>query len=216
MDASNRISTALRKAIAQAKLPSDYFTPIEDVEPCPVVLWARESTRQQDAAGHLNWQRTLYRNKLREMGFTFLRSYCEIGSGWRRYRPTLVEACSHARRNGAVLATEAVNRLLRPDRYHSVYNVDADYEYDELEWITNITKGLTVATFFHPDMPEREVHGHQIQRGLMKPAPRGETKAKNEALRQSVLAMFAEGYSQAEIKRRTGLPSSNISRWIGS
>lgn len=213
MDADQR--TPLQRRL-DAKFPplSNYFRWIEDLSPCRAVVWGRESTRQQDPQGNLNWQRLYYRRTLSDRGYEVLASFGEVGSGYHFDRPDLANACAYARRHGAILVAEATNRFVRPSLYNSATFPNAPYLAQELDRIAEIARGVTLATILHPDMPEFDVRGHQTKRGLLKPPPRGATKARNESAKATVLAMHADGYEQCEIRRVTAISSSNISRWI--
>lgn len=208
--------TPIQRRLA-AKYPplTDYFFWINDVDPGRVVIFARESTHHQDRDGNLRWQRSYYRRRSRDMGFDVLRTFGEIGSGYNYSRPTLAEACAHARRHDAIVLAEAVNRYLRPIGYTS-QNSDELYPLEELQRIKEIAGGVMLCTFFHPATPEHEVRGHQTKRGLMKPPQRGSTKVRNDRLRDTVLDLFANGCTRRQISRQTSVPLMTVSRWIAS
>ena len=213
MEAVKTTNSARRRANFQCPPLTSYFTHIDEVEPCRVVIHARESTEEQDRDANLQWQRTMYRRLLRQRGFDVLKTFGEVCSGYNYWRPVLAEACAFARKHNAIVVTEAVNRFLRPDFYTPQF-MNEIYDVTELEHIKAIADGAILCTILHPDMPEAEVHGHQINRGLAKPAKRGDTKARNSVAKDAVLELFVSGYSQAEIRRMTGQGTGNVARWI--
>ena len=216
MEAAKTTNSARTRANFKCPDLTEYFTHIDEVEPCRAVYIGRESSLWQDryeAAGNLQWQRTMYRGVLRERGFDVLRTFGEIGSGYNYWRPKLAEACAYALKHDAIVVTEAVNRFLRPEFYTPQF-MNEIYDVTELEHIKAIANGALLSTILDPDMPEAEVHGHQIKRGLAKPAKRGDTKARNNVAKEAVLELFAMGHSQAEIRRMTGQGTGNVARWI--
>lgn len=219
MDAE--LNTALRRAIAKSPdpaRPSEYFRWLDEIAPCDVVLFARESSRQQHARGNLDCQIERLRRQLRGRGFKVLKVFDEIGSGWLPNRPALELAVEFARRHNAIVIAEATNRYVRPYYYHPRSFPNAPYLDSGLKRIARIGDGVTLATFLHPDTPEREVRSYQTRRGISERAraarPAGYKKARRDSMAPRAVRLAMAGLTIREVAEVLDVHPATIGRWI--
>lgn len=207
-----------RRLAAKFPPPSRYFRWIGDLTPGRVVIYARESSRWQDANGNLRCQIALLRRQLKKLGFTVIKVFQEAASGQRHERPLLKRAAAYAQRHNAVLVSEAVNRYVRSQYFHTQLHPKSSLHVEELERISHIGGTAMLATFLHPDTPESEVRSYQTRRGLGERAranrPAGYKKVRREQMLARVLRLHGLGYSYRELAGLLEIPRETISRWV--
>jgi len=217
MDAE-RLTPTQRRLAAKFPPPSRYFRWVNDLTPCRVVIYARESSRWQDADGNLKCQIALLRRLLKKMGFTVLKVFKEAASGQRYERPLLERAAAYARRHNAILVAEAVNRYVRSPFFHTQRFPNCSLHDDEMERIVEIAGDVTLATYLHPDTPESEVRSYQTRRGLGERArasrPAGYKKARRDEKAPRAFRLRELGYSIRDVAGMLDVHPATIGRWV--
>jgi hypothetical protein len=152
-------------------------------------------------------------------------AFRRIESGQDLFGGTMLEAIEFARKHGAVLLAETVDRFLRHPHFHPVCNPDAQATEEQLAELAALADGVTLATALDPDATPTEVRAYRSKRGQWAKDNRGGRpkkkrpgykKARREALRQTVIELDRDGLAQREIARRTGVPRSTVQNWLGA
>lgn len=218
MDAT--LTPLQRRLKAKFPPPSNYFRWVRDLTPCRVVIYARESSRWQDADGNLRCQIALLRRLLKKLGFSVIKVFKEAASGQRYERSLLDRAAAYAQRHNATLVAEAVNRFVRPQYFDTQRFPNCPLHDDEMERIVEIAGSVPLATYLHPDTPEREVRGYQTRRGISERArakrPARYRKARRESKAPSAIRLNNLGYSIRDVAGILDVPPATIGRWVKS
>lgn len=182
-----------------------------------VVVYLRESSRTRQKNRRMRDQRNWVLMKLRQAGVVILRVFPEVGPGWSgtEHLKERTKAALLAKRYGAVLVSESVDRLLRCiDFRHDDPNPAQPYEC-EFEELMAIMPGVRFTTLLHPDTDWRDVRKHQTKRGFGVKCEPGEKKLRRLALRDWVVKLRCGwGCTLNEISAETGLAKSTFRDWL--
>lgn len=187
------------------------------------VLWCRVSERDQYRRGNATDQEANLRRELAALGVPVVDSYLDVGPGWDTAAGKLQEAIASARRTGAVVVAETADRFLRSEDFHTKDNPDALPTVAQFRKLAKLAAGVTLATVVDPVETPEEVRSYQSKRGQSAKENRGGRPRKRspgymfrrrEDLLPLVLRLSAEGKSEREIERKTGVPRSTIQDWL--
>jgi len=194
---------------------SDYFEHFEVVAKenpgLLIVVVCRESGRGQRK--NLDNQEDFLRGQVEEHGAVLLDVFRRIGPGWDIEE--WAEVIEYALEAGAALLWESTDRALRSKHFHQNNNPGAQPTVAEFENLKGISEGVQLLTFWHSDMPWKEVRGKQSKRGMPAKGNKGGRRKKRrwkdrrQALAPKAKKMRDEGLSYRQIAERLN-PGSRL------
>jgi DNA invertase Pin-like site-specific DNA recombinase len=217
MKSNKGYASAYWKAITTLADVSNSIWSIHKLAPRLAVIYARVSTRAQREK--LQHQIQFVADELRRLGFEVIAIFQEEENGWVEGRPEFTWAVATAKRHGAVLVAQTVNRFWRnegePDDKWSPLSVFA------LNQLLAEANGVQLATVTPPDASPSEEHGAHIKRGQRargnvggRPPVQHPFKERRLRLSAQVIEMRRAGHSYRQIKNVTGVPRKTASDWF--
>jgi DNA invertase Pin-like site-specific DNA recombinase len=186
-----------------------------------VVLFVRASRYLQDRRGNLDDQEARLRRVAAVKGWVVVCVVRRVGPGWDGL---LYDAVYQARRLGAVILVETVDRLLRSHEYHSVDSPEAMPSAAEWDDLVRTLKGVAVYSVAPPDATPAENRGEQTKRGMEakgfgggrgnKVTLRDRQQAGRERLLPEVLRLRADGNGYGRIAALLGLKKATVQKWL--
>ena len=205
-------------------IASDYISHIRSLKPGQlVVTYCRASTCTQEHFKNLSDQEENLKHELEQRGFTVIRSFQEVGSGWREGREALMVAAKHALENDAIVVAESVTRFIRNRDYNSKTNWKVTPNKAEYRRLQLDTQGVKLATLEAPDATPQEIRSYETKRGKkLKGNPGGRPKKccpgykkrEREQYLPKVLVLYKEETNIAAIARSMRLNYNTVYSWI--
>lgn len=217
-------ATELIKTVRTPAVPSKFFYSIDDLMPCPVVLYVRVSAHTQKH--NLPHQISRLKTELEKRGFTVIAVYWEIVPGWEYIhsewwgRLGLERAILKAKEANGLVVAESVERFRR--------TYDPDWKKRpqplpltlfDMKRLMDEAEGVQLATLIHPDTPPRKVRSEQTKRGQAGKGnyggrPKESRKARRLRLLPVARALWKKGCSYRRIARKLKIHWSTIRDWI--
>ena len=130
-----------------------------------VVLYVRCSSRGQSCRGNRADQLACLREHLRGHPVLIIGAFEETASRSEMERRVLLDAIDFARKTGAVVVAESVDRFIRSELFNPMNNPSAQRTVIEFERLKHLAGKVKLATIHHPDTPWKEIRGCQSIRG---------------------------------------------------
>jgi DNA invertase Pin-like site-specific DNA recombinase len=204
MKKNKKYATERVKALRTPAKLSDYFFHFEKLEPMPLGLYVRESSRSQK--NNLPFQRTNLEANVVKPDFSVFGVYEEIIPGWAEERRGFECAVLEAFTVGGAVVAECVNRLIRHRR-----KLDTFFTVFEMKELMSQVAGVPLATILHPDSPPDEVSSYQTKRGQ---AGNGNYGGRPKKIHHSKKLIRLENKDEAIELRNDGLSYRKIGRWL--
>ncbi len=198
---------------------SDYIEDIDDLlsqDTClRVVIFCRVSRREQDRTGNLQKQIAWVRAWLWTHNVVVLAVVWDVASGWKEERVEFKRAVQLAKKCGAVVVAESMDRFIRSRKFNTKTARDAWPTEHEFASLKEDADGVTLATIFHPNEKWEVVHRHQTIRGYGLRCVAGEKKFRRQAKFAQVIWLWvAWGFTYREIQDEVGICFSTVRDWI--
>lgn len=181
-----------------------------------VVLYLRDSDDTQDA--NLRYQKASLKAKVERKGFHVIDAFAEIAPGWRRRRSKLRRAILKAKRHGAVVVAESLDRFWRRRKRRD--GTIPPLRKGEIKLLLLEADGVELATFEHPDSPPGKVRAEQTKRGQQgrgrvggRPKIKHPFAERKKKLLPEVLKLHRDGYSYSQIAKLLNCARSTAGRW---
>lgn len=131
----------------------------------PVILFARVSTSGQDRNGNLDDQLSRMRKKADRYGFRVIDVFREVAPGRKVKRPTIKRAIRFARKTGAVVVFETLDRMLRHTMFNPKTNPNARVSHAKTERFLSIHYGVRIAVMDDPHASLKKIKRLRTKRG---------------------------------------------------
>jgi hypothetical protein len=137
----------------------------------------------------------------------------------------LSKAVTFAKRKGAKLLAESIDRLVRRSGYHSKTAPSLQARYTELNDLRRVARGVELMTFLDPEATPGELRRSQGRRGPRlkgqvgarpKEQRAGYKKERRQKLLPYVLILRENGKTQRQITRVTGVAQSTVQEWLSN
>jgi hypothetical protein len=144
------------------------------------------------------------RRVCKRQGVEIVGCFSHVESGWRL---NIHEAVETAKRLGAVIVAETIDRIMRPEDYHSVENWNAKLTVEDLLRLAKKLDGVPLFTVADPDASPGENRSMQTKRGQRykskggRPFVHKPKKRFREKWMPLVARLHAKGKSHAQIAR---------------
>jgi Resolvase, N terminal domain len=225
---SRRASKGIVERHAEAKL-SNYFQPIENIKPGPVVLVVRVSSRSQKDNQNLDNQESRGKAILERLGFTVVKVFRETVPGWKKMfkkdvlqRSVLRKAFLLARKLGCPVVAESADRFRRrwvrdwKDRRKQL-----PLRVRDVERLMQEADGVCLVTLVHPDEPHGTVRSHQTKRGQSEKNRKGGRQTDKTPKKRYRKMNFSKARwmrllkmgGRGTIEKMTGVPVGTQRRW---
>lgn len=205
--------------------PDDFDSYLKKHPDIRIILYGRDSTRQQYHKHNLDVLKKVLRGAVRKRGKSVIASFWAITSGWAIVdnRAKLLAAIKLAKQQNkpTIVLTTAANRYLR----HEYYKSTNPLLPTTTEW--NILKGwagdIPLVTLLPPDMSESKVLSQCIKWGMKIKNRKGGRKKKAQAGYKKqirieklpqVLKLYYHGSSLYAISKQVDVAWSTIKDWI--
>ncbi|MGE3805266.1 MAG: helix-turn-helix domain-containing protein [Gemmataceae bacterium] len=185
---------------------------------------ARDQRHKKRNTPRLREYDKFLRRELRKLGFSVCRkSFKAKVSGKllvdERMQRKLAKAARYAKARGAVLGFFSTDRILRSEHYIDT-NQGAQPTVEEFEMLKEVTRGVQLGSFMHPDESWQVVREEQTKLGGKCGRPKewepGDTKRRRIELRPEVLVLREQGVSVAEISERFAVPIRTVYSWLAA
>jgi len=181
-----------------------------------VVVAVRVSTRQQQHRQNLIDQEMFLRQQVARAGGVVVGVVAKAISGFDPW--WLARAAVLAKKHNAVIVAESTDRFIRHPGYHSCRWPDAQARPGDLQDLQQVTDGVRLMTFLHPDATPEEIKSHATKRGMHTKQKMGGNpgykKQRRMELLPEVIKLHRRGKSTRQIAVRIGVPQPTVFRWI--
>ena len=186
----------------------------------PVILIARVSSPEQRRKGNIEDQLSRMRKKVKRRGSKVIKEYCEVAQGKNVRRATVRRAIRKARRTGAAIVFETMDRMLRHIKFNPKTNPNARVSDKKIERFLNIHRCVTFALLDNPKSSLKKIKRLRAKRGQRAKGNHGggdnkpgKMVRRREKLLPRAIKLRKKGWSFRRIGERLGIAPMVACDW---